>query len=144
MIRRPPRSTLFPYTTLFRSVIIIRRMGSPLLRRSPSRQPFGVVSRVSAPEKSIPRRLKSRTIAESPRGGLEGAAPGRSRHGDDGERLLRGARRRPGGLSAVTSISTLAFSTASGAQTVVLAAREATSRFLITADTAATSARSGT
>src|SRR3712207_7051529 len=28
MIRRPPRSTLFPYTTLFRS----RRIGSPVLR----------------------------------------------------------------------------------------------------------------
>src|SRR2546425_1863245 len=25
MIRRPPRSTLFPYTTLFRSVIVLRR-----------------------------------------------------------------------------------------------------------------------
>src|SRR5256885_11722627 len=25
MIRRPPRSTLFPYTTLFRSLVIIRR-----------------------------------------------------------------------------------------------------------------------
>src|SRR5207245_7970563 len=78
------------------------------------------------------------------RAGLERAAPRRSRHGDDGNLLLRGARRRPGGLSAVTSIPTLAFSTASGAQTVVLAAREAPSRFLITADTAATSARSGT
>src|SRR2546422_4641324 len=30
MIRRPPRSTLFPYTTLFRS----RLAGKPLLRRS--------------------------------------------------------------------------------------------------------------
>src|SRR3712207_7860452 len=27
MIRRPPRSTLFPYTTLFRSVYISRREG---------------------------------------------------------------------------------------------------------------------
>src|ERR1017187_10973993 len=27
MIRRPPRSTLFPYTTLFRSVVGIARMG---------------------------------------------------------------------------------------------------------------------
>src|SRR5260370_24674048 len=27
MIRRPPRSTLFPYTTLFRSVVEIRRQG---------------------------------------------------------------------------------------------------------------------
>src|SRR5256885_13189721 len=25
MIRRPPRSTLFPYTTLFRSVVVVRR-----------------------------------------------------------------------------------------------------------------------
>src|SRR3712207_7109724 len=27
MIRRPPRSTLFPYTTLFRSVVITRGQG---------------------------------------------------------------------------------------------------------------------
>src|SRR3712207_7167239 len=26
MIRRPPRSTLFPYTTLFRSVLIVQHM----------------------------------------------------------------------------------------------------------------------
>src|SRR2546430_7413256 len=25
MIRRPPRSTLFPYTTLFRSLVVLRR-----------------------------------------------------------------------------------------------------------------------
>src|SRR5258707_8728801 len=31
MIRRPPRSTLFPYTTLFRSVAI--RQGAVLVRR---------------------------------------------------------------------------------------------------------------
>src|SRR5256885_16378899 len=29
MIRRPPRSTLFPYTTLFRS-LLIRRKGEPV------------------------------------------------------------------------------------------------------------------
>src|SRR3712207_8306180 len=27
MIRRPPRSTLFPYTTLFRSLVVVRRAG---------------------------------------------------------------------------------------------------------------------
>src|SRR5258706_13970446 len=27
MIRRPPRSTLFPYTTLFRSIAVLRRPG---------------------------------------------------------------------------------------------------------------------
>src|SRR5436309_5752875 len=35
MIRRPPRSTLFPYTTLFRSL-----MKSPLSSRSAPRNPF--------------------------------------------------------------------------------------------------------
>src|SRR5256886_8939092 len=28
MIRRPPRSTLFPYTTLFRSLIILQKLGA--------------------------------------------------------------------------------------------------------------------
>src|SRR2546426_7189757 len=33
MIRRPPRSTLFPYTTLFRSVLgLLERHGKALLR----------------------------------------------------------------------------------------------------------------
>src|SRR2546425_9534181 len=31
MIRRPPRSTLFPYTTLFRSVFINRKFGGRLV-----------------------------------------------------------------------------------------------------------------
>src|SRR2546422_10959173 len=31
MIRRPPRSTLFPYTTLFRSRVDRRQMGDPVL-----------------------------------------------------------------------------------------------------------------
>src|SRR3712207_6856598 len=30
MIRRPPRSTLFPYTTLFRSAFLWGRFGDPL------------------------------------------------------------------------------------------------------------------
>src|SRR2546430_5840379 len=29
MIRRPPRSTLFPYTTLFRSIVVLKRPGRP-------------------------------------------------------------------------------------------------------------------
>src|SRR5476649_1207570 len=29
MIRRPPRSTLFPYTTLFRSLLLHRCLGHP-------------------------------------------------------------------------------------------------------------------
>src|SRR2546430_8702731 len=30
MIRRPPRSTLFPYTTLFRSLRLLRDLAAPL------------------------------------------------------------------------------------------------------------------
>src|SRR5438876_3951898 len=33
MIRRPPRSTLFPYTTLFRSTCVAWTCGSPTSRR---------------------------------------------------------------------------------------------------------------
>src|SRR5438309_3406319 len=33
MIRRPPRSTLFPYTTLFRSPAYLTRAGTPTGRR---------------------------------------------------------------------------------------------------------------
>src|SRR3712207_6863371 len=37
MIRRPPRSTLFPYTTLFRSHAARGRPGPPLARHDPGR-----------------------------------------------------------------------------------------------------------
>src|SRR5687768_17960871 len=32
MIRRPPRSTLFPYTTLFRSQVLLASLMGPLVR----------------------------------------------------------------------------------------------------------------
>src|SRR3989442_10756510 len=35
MIRRPPRSTLFPYTTLFRSERAAEKLGIPFLGRVP-------------------------------------------------------------------------------------------------------------
>src|SRR2546430_4298057 len=39
MIRRPPRSTLFPYTTLFRSRVGERLTGAPVTLRSDSAAP---------------------------------------------------------------------------------------------------------
>src|SRR3712207_7942843 len=45
MIRRPPRSTLFPYTTLFRSCA--RLLGVPEVRND-SWSPLGVVAAVAA------------------------------------------------------------------------------------------------
>src|SRR3712207_6969322 len=46
MIRRPPRSTLFPYTTLFRSGAGHERRDGPA---HPERQPRGPVLRARAP-----------------------------------------------------------------------------------------------
>src|SRR5690348_17440017 len=56
MIRRPPRSTLFPYTTLFRSscdAVFSRSRDYPRIRRSKNKLSSGSSSR---PRKNIPRR----------------------------------------------------------------------------------------
>src|SRR2546421_8406187 len=74
MIRRPPRSTLFPYTTLFRSWHAHRRA---FLRG---------VAHVGDPERAVARGLARRALA---RGG-----------GCGGERVQCG--RPPGGAAADT------------------------------------------
>src|SRR2546422_1887390 len=43
MIRRPPRSTLFPYTTLFRSLVAVRELRPELLPVLGVLGPAGVV-----------------------------------------------------------------------------------------------------
>src|SRR2546427_2230909 len=69
MIRRPPRSTLFPYTTLFRSVVARRRgrrsRGRAVSAFGPSRQ-----------------AARGRRRARSPAGG---AAPRRDQRADPAE-----------------------------------------------------------
>src|SRR3712207_6948109 len=75
MIRRPPRSTLFPYTTLFRS----------RLRR--------VLGRDDPPERAGRRRLAGAEPLRHPRRG-GGAAPGSEGGGArGGSRLLAGRGR---------------------------------------------------
>src|SRR3712207_9257911 len=69
MIRRPPRSTLFPYTTLFRSA-----------------RTRGDAPRLAA----LPRRAASRRSRSSPHRLLDAASP-RSAHRDP--RLRRGDRK---------------------------------------------------
>src|SRR5688572_21200346 len=54
MLRRPPRSTLFPYTTLFRSV----RLGH--LRHDAD----GVRERLGARHQALDRTLRQRTVAD--------------------------------------------------------------------------------
>src|SRR5438309_5296251 len=44
MIRRPPRSTLFPYTTLFRSHAVVRHGLKQILADEFKRATFGLVS----------------------------------------------------------------------------------------------------
>src|SRR2546430_6705523 len=51
MIRRPPRSTLFPYTTLFRSMVLINPMQLAVM-----------ASRLATGKRVVPRLLKDKPI----------------------------------------------------------------------------------
>src|SRR3712207_8765765 len=62
MIRRPPRSTLFPYTTLFRSVLRGRPEGGGTLE-----QDGGRAKQPDALERSPPRPPGRRRQSETPR-----------------------------------------------------------------------------
>src|SRR2546430_10765776 len=62
MIRRPPRSTLFPYTTLFRSLAEQRPVGHVGDRQRPEVAVRGTGERVGAsrqpgPAQHLPRRV---------------------------------------------------------------------------------------
>src|SRR5258708_21332287 len=63
MIRRPPRSTLFPYTTLFRSPWIARRAPSHLSREPTDAPPGGAASTRPSPrvQSPSPDRRSSRS-----------------------------------------------------------------------------------
>src|SRR5687768_18194064 len=60
MIRRPPRSTLFPYTTLFRSAIAPYRLTRPNVGRSPL-TPQYAAGVMMEPEVSLPIRSEEHT-----------------------------------------------------------------------------------
>src|SRR2546430_11149323 len=53
MIRRPPRSTLFPYTTLFRSPIVTRRDPEHVCGRAPAAT--GAEVRLGKPDRKSTR-----------------------------------------------------------------------------------------
>src|SRR5687768_18172949 len=75
MLRRPPSSTLFPYTTLFRSAYIARRIHRgedvgeakwpPLLNEMTF---HGVAARLSAPERRTMREDRKSTRLNSSHG----------------------------------------------------------------------------
>src|SRR3712207_7619553 len=55
MIRRPPRSTLFPYTTLFRSASDSRRASASSSRSASSRRRTWIRRRATTPAAPSPR-----------------------------------------------------------------------------------------
>src|SRR2546430_7181221 len=61
MIRRPPRSTLFPYTTLFRSLRRLRRRGGPLAGAAPGARSAGRVGRAAARSEEHTSELQSQS-----------------------------------------------------------------------------------
>src|SRR3712207_8090920 len=64
MIRRPPRSTLFPYTTLFRSSATVRRTPAPGL---PNAQRSPALHRASREPPPTTRPCARRAIPIAPR-----------------------------------------------------------------------------
>src|SRR5258705_9082459 len=66
MIRRPPRSTLFPYTTLFRSPGTMTGTRVPVMTRWPGRSRRGTGLRPGRRPASTPRSLSSSAAARAP------------------------------------------------------------------------------
>src|SRR2546425_3411088 len=64
MIRRPPRSTLFPYTTLFRSILLQRLRERAHRRIAVTRLPGRKAEHVKAPDVV---RVLARVAGEQPR-----------------------------------------------------------------------------
>src|SRR5258707_13319623 len=60
MIRRPPRSTLFPYTTLFRSTAVLRSQGGKGARK-PAKVTLGPGPLKSALSRAVADWLNRRT-----------------------------------------------------------------------------------
>src|SRR5258708_22049398 len=94
MIRRPPRSTLFPYTTLFRSVHLIRHVSAP---RQPTHRRAGTLppakrseehtSELQSPDHLVCRLLLEKKNKKAPRGTSQAPPPSKPRSaGDDAAR----------------------------------------------------------
>src|SRR2546430_10979542 len=77
MIRRPPRSTLFPYTTLFRSPIHVARAGVDISEDFPG---TGVIDHHRSEEHTSELQSQSnlvcRLLLEKKKAGHEGGQPG--------------------------------------------------------------------
>src|SRR3712207_8663161 len=75
MIRRPPRSTLFPYTTLFRSGCRSPDAGASRDATAPSRPP----PRIASMDDGAPEATPTAPAGEHPGGHSEAQSAGRDR-----------------------------------------------------------------
>src|SRR5215204_2632451 len=115
MIRRPPRSTLFPYTTLFRSARHRDRRGIPSRHDRACRR--GRLRRARAAGRARGPRGAPRGVAWLPQP-VDGVRTRRRRAGESAGRRRAHPRRRAGPMTATTS-STVGHGTAGTAwQTV--------------------------
>src|SRR5574337_1572202 len=87
MIRRPPRSTLFPYTTLFRSVIRLTPPGRPCPRRLTA---FGARSEEHTSELQSPLNLVCRLLLEKKKAKTNNAIKGKTTTRKDTKTKSRG------------------------------------------------------
>src|SRR5256885_12100668 len=88
MIRRPPRSTLFPYTTLFRSPVLLRAARDRLarLRRSDRRRDVRVRSEEHTSELQSPCNLVCRLLLEKKK---------KNKHSADATKLMELQQTQP-------------------------------------------------
>src|SRR2546425_10328242 len=72
MIRRPPRSTLFPYTTLFRSLLWLALWDGKAVLGMPTCGMFSQATTfdLALPQILVGERVDNRTLAEMGHGGL--------------------------------------------------------------------------
>src|SRR3712207_8621576 len=75
MIRRPPRSTLFPYTTLFRSMYWLAGLVGALATAG---RPVGVALALGLVVRALEIRAEDRAARDGVQGGVGDAVGGRS------------------------------------------------------------------
>src|SRR5256885_8458792 len=97
MIRRPPRSTLFPYTTLFRSRAIRRISKLSEFQLRPAQRHFriGLRSEEHTSELQSPCNLVCRLLLEK---------KNEKQHAEFGDRLLTGSRTRGSTAKAASQL----------------------------------------
>src|SRR5258707_13955478 len=94
MIRRPPRSTLFPYTTLFRSQTSL----NPALQRAAEAAVRQGIARIEKARPQLAGRVQAAALAIDPSSGEIRAMVGGRRYGESPFNRATRAARQPGSI----------------------------------------------